>query len=68
MIDGRCHVTDELLNDVDTGIIVIALFIALIAALEIGSRLGQTVWAEIGVTNLSDARWGPARQTAEAAA
>jgi hypothetical protein len=39
--------TDELLYNVDSGIIVIGLFIALIAALEIGSRLGRKARAQI---------------------
>jgi hypothetical protein len=39
--------TDELLYNIDTWIIVIILLVILIAALEIGSRLGQKARAEI---------------------
>jgi hypothetical protein len=47
--------TDELLYNVDSGLIVISLFIALIAALEVGSRLGRKARAQIDDAGKSQA-------------
>jgi membrane protein YdbS with pleckstrin-like domain len=48
-------VADELLYNVDSGIIIVTLFVALIAALEIGSRLGRKARTQIDDAGKSQA-------------